>query len=102
MVIMNNSTVLNVKIDKELKKQAQEVAKALGLPVSTLVSASLKDIVRRRSITISEDRNISPEVEREILKISANAKAGKDVSPEFSDIDEAIAWLSSEVKKESK
>lgn len=29
MVIMRNTTVLNVKIDKDLKEQAQEVARVL-------------------------------------------------------------------------
>ncbi|OGL29572.1 hypothetical protein A3D14_01660 [Candidatus Saccharibacteria bacterium RIFCSPHIGHO2_02_FULL_47_12] len=99
---MSNTTVLNVKIDKDLKKQAQEVASALGLPVSTLVSASLKDIVHRRSITISDVPQLRPEVEKELLKISADVKKGINVSPAFTDIDEAIAWLDAEVKKESK
>ena len=81
LVIMSNTTVLNVKIDKDLKKQAQEVASALGLPVSTLVSASLKDIVHRRSITISDVPQLRPEVEKELLKISADVKKGINVSP---------------------
>ena len=34
--------------------------------------------------------------------LSADAKKGINVSPAFSDIDEAIAWLDEEVKKESK
>lgn len=100
LVIMSDTTVLNVKIDRELKRQAQEVAKSLGLPVSTLVSASLKDIVYRRSITISDEPRLRPEVEREILKISADAKKGVNVSPEFTDIDKSIAWLKAEVAKE--
>lgn len=102
LVIMSNTTVLNVKIDKELKKQAQEVASALGLPVSTLVSASLKDIVRRRSITISDEPELRPEVVEEILKISADAKKGINVSPTFDSVDESIVWLKAEIAKERK
>ena len=91
---MSDLTVLNVKIDRELKRQAQAVAKDLGLPVSTLVSASLKDIVRRRSITISDDDlSLRPEVEEELLRISAEVRQGINVSPTFNNIDDALAWL---------
>jgi addiction module RelB/DinJ family antitoxin len=99
---MSDTTVLNVKIDKQLKRQAQEVAKALGLPVSTLVTASLRDVVSRRSITISDEPWLKPEVEAELLKISAEAKKGVNVSPAFSSADESIAWLKQEVAKENK
>lgn len=93
MVSMSDNTVLNVKIDKTLKKQAQEVAKALGLPVSTLVTASLRDIVNKRSITISDEPRLKPEVEAEILKISAEVKKGINVSPAFDNLEDAFAWL---------
>jgi addiction module RelB/DinJ family antitoxin len=99
---MRDTTVLNVKIDKELKRQSQDVAKALGLPVSTLVTASLRDIVNRRSITISDEPRLKPEVEAELLKISVDAKRGINVSPEFTSADESIAWLKREVAKENK
>lgn len=100
MVIMN--TVLNVKLDPQLKREAQEVAKAIGLPISTVVAASLRDFVRTRSITISDTLRLKPEVEAELLKISADAKKGINVSPAFDDIDEALAWLDAEVDEERK
>ena len=96
-VIMNNTTVINVKIDKDLKRQTQELAKALGLPVSTLVTASLRDIVRRQSITISHEPRLRPEVEEELLQLSKNAREGKDISPAFTSAEDAIAWLRAEV-----
>ncbi len=97
---MSDTTVLNVKIDKTLKQQAQEVAKALGLPVSTMVSASLREIVRTRSVTISDEPRLRPEVEKELLELSKNARQGKDLSPAFDNINDAIKWLKAEVKKE--
>lgn len=99
LVIMNDITVLNVKISKSLKKQAQETARALGLPVSTLVTASLKEIVRNRSITISDEPKLSKDVEDEILKISRNAKKGIGVSPVFDNIEESFKWLDKEAEK---
>ena len=97
---MSDQTVLNIKISKDLKKQAQQTAKALGLPVSTLVAASLRDIVARQSITISSQPRLRPEVEAELLKISADARKGINVSPEFNSLDKSLVWLSQEVANE--
>ncbi len=87
------NTVLNVKLDPTLKRQAQAAAKALGLPISTVVAAGLREFVRTRSITISDPPRLKPEVEAELLKISADAKKGINVSPEFTDLEEARKWL---------
>lgn len=97
LVIMSNTTVLNVKIDKDLKKAAQDTAKALGLPVSTLVAASLKEIVRTRSITITDEPRLKPEVEAELLRLSQAFKNGESdefVGP-FETIDDFFADLDS-------
>lgn len=93
------TTVLNVKIDDRLKKEAQKAAKAIGLPISTVVSASLREFVRTRSITISDESRLKPEVEKELLRLSKNAREGKDLSPMFDNIDDAVNWLEKEVKK---
>lgn len=89
------TTVLNVKIDDQLKKEAQAVAKTIGLPISTVVTASLREFVRTRSITISDPPRLKPEVEKEILAISAEARAGKDISPAFTNLEDAFKWLDS-------
>jgi addiction module RelB/DinJ family antitoxin len=102
MVIMN--TVLNVKIDPELKKNAQTVAKQLGLPMSIVVAASLRDFVNTRSITISDSPRLKPEIEAELVAMSKKVQSGnlKDYSPAFSNIDKSITWLKKEVAKEAK
>ena len=101
LVIMSDSTVLNIKINKELKKQAQAAAKALDLPMSTIVSASLREFVRTRSITISDTPRLKPEVEAELLEMSRQYKEGTlEVSPLFDNAQDSIAWLRAEIKKE--
>lgn len=103
LVIMSDSTVLNVKIDKELKKQAQAAAKAIDLPISTIVSASLREFVRTRSITISDTPRLKPEIEAELLEMSRQFKEGKlEVSPEFDNVEESFVWLDNELAKERK
>jgi antitoxin component of RelBE/YafQ-DinJ toxin-antitoxin module len=98
---MSNDTVLNVKIDKTLKDQARAAAKALDLPLSTVVAAGLRDFVRTRSITISDTPRLKPGIEAELLEMSKQYKAGTlDVSPAFDNLEESFAWLDAELEKE--
>ena len=90
------TTVLNVKIDEKLKKEAQKAAKDLGLPISIVVAAGLREFVRIRSITVSEEPRLKPEVEAELLRLSAEAKKGINISPAFTNVEDAVAWLHSD------
>jgi addiction module RelB/DinJ family antitoxin len=92
---MSDKTVLNVKIDKDIKKQAQEVAKSVGIPMSIVVTANLKDFIRTRTITITDIPQLKPEVIAELKKIEKDYKKRNDLSPGFTDIDKAIDWLNS-------
>lgn len=49
----NTHTILNIKTDKKLKAQAKEVATELGVPLSTVVNAFLKQFVRDKEVTFS-------------------------------------------------
>ncbi len=93
--MVSMSTVLNVKIDPVLKKKAQSVAKELGLPMSIVVAASLREFVSTRSITISDSPRLRPGVEAELLAMSKKARAGEleGYSPAFDDIEKSFAWL---------
>lgn len=92
------NTVLNVKIDPDLKSKAQAVAKELGLPISIVVSTSLRDFVNTRSITISDSPNLKPEIESELLSLSKKARKGdySEFSPPFKSIDKSFKWLESD------
>jgi len=93
--MVSMSTVLNVKIDPVLKKRAQGVAKELGLPISLVVAASLREFVNTRSLTISDAPRLKPEVEAELLDLSKKVRSGKfeDFSPAFDNIEKSFAWL---------
>ena len=90
---MSEPTVLNVKIDKELKKQAQATAKELGVPMSLVVAGNLREFIRTRTITISDPPTLQQSVKKELLDLSKNAKTQKDTSPKFNNLDDAIGWL---------
>ena len=50
---MKTHTILNVKTDKKLKAEAKKVAAELGVPLSTVINAFLKQFVREKEITLS-------------------------------------------------
>jgi addiction module RelB/DinJ family antitoxin len=89
------STVLHVKLDEGLKKEAQETARELGLPLSTVVASSLREFVKTRTITVSGTPRLKPDIENELLRRSDDAKKGKNLSPTFENLDDAKRWLES-------
>jgi len=50
---MNEYTTLTIKIDKKLKRELQRMAKEMGISVTTIVIALLKQFVRDGGITLS-------------------------------------------------
>lgn len=53
---MNTHTILNIKTDKKLKADAQKVAGELGIPLSTVMNAFLKQFVRDKEITFTANQ----------------------------------------------
>lgn len=86
-------TVLNVKTDVEVKEKAQALAKHMGIPLSTVVNAYLREFVSTGEFRISREPELRPEVKKELKKQLADARAGKNMSPSFSNVEDAIAWL---------
>lgn len=86
-------TIINIKADKEVKEMAQKVAKELGVPLSTIINAQLKEFIRNKSVHLSIAPRMTPYLEKIVGKALKNYKIGKNISPAFNSADEAIAWL---------
>tara|TARA_B100000745_G_scaffold291532_1_gene231444 strand:- start:788 stop:1060 length:273 start_codon:yes stop_codon:yes gene_type:complete len=86
-------TVLNVKTDKDVKEQAQALAKHLGVPLSTVVNAYLKEFVHTGEFTLRREPQLKPAVSKRIEKAVNESKQGKGLSPAFTSVEEAMAWL---------
>jgi len=52
-----NSTIINIKTDIEVKKEAQKIAADLGLSLSGVINGFLKQLIRNRAVlfTLNED-----------------------------------------------
>ena len=62
-------TVINIKTDKEIKEKAQKLAHELGVPLSTLVNAYLRQFIRTREFSFSLAYSMSPELEKIIDEV---------------------------------
>jgi addiction module RelB/DinJ family antitoxin len=90
-----NKILLSIKTDKSVKEEAQKIAKILGLPLSTIINAYLKEFVREKSVRISLEPQIRPEVENFLAKASRDYKNKKNISKKFVSSLEAIKYLRS-------
>jgi len=90
-----DKTILNVKVSKSLKQDAQELADELGVPLSTIVIANLKEFVRSRSITVSALPRLKPEIEKELSQAVSDYKRGKNISPVLHSSKEVSDFLKS-------
>ena len=77
------TAVINIKTNKEVKEQAQELAEELGFSLSSLVTASLKQFIRAREVRFSMLPKMTPYLEGVIKKVEKDIKAKKNLSPAF-------------------
>jgi antitoxin component of RelBE/YafQ-DinJ toxin-antitoxin module len=89
-LVMN--TVLNVKTNSLIKKQATSLAKEMGIPLSLVVTNLLKEFINKKELIIQAPRVTSLKLERVIQKAEKELKTG-NTSPAFTNTMDAIAWL---------
>lgn len=89
--------MLNIKTEVSLKRAAQQVAKDIGVPLSTIVNAQLKRFIAERQLTLrapeipnTKTRKILDEALRDIREGNTDA-----FSPAFTNVRDMDAWLDS-------
>ena len=70
-------TLLTIKTDKSIKETAQEVAGEIGVPLSTVINAFLKQFVRDREVSFSASYNPSPYLRDSIARGERELAEGK-------------------------
>ncbi len=88
-------TIVNLKTDKEVKENAQKVAAELGLTLSAVINAYLKQFIRNRSVYFSSAPKMTSELEHLIGKTEKDYKNKKSISPVFRDDAEMLDYLHS-------
>jgi hypothetical protein len=86
-------TIINVKTEKEIKQNAQKIAKDIGLSLSDVVNASLRNFIRTREVYFSAIPRMTPEFERLIGRIDKDIKEKKNLSPSLSSSEKINDYL---------
>lgn len=89
---METNTVISVKVNRQVKESAQEVAKSVGLTLSTLVNAYLRQVVATRRIELFAPEEMTPHLEKLIAEFEADLEKG-NVSRAFTNADDFLAAL---------
>ena len=85
--------VIATKIDPQTKKEAQKTAAELGMPLSVIIKAFLKQFIKTKTIEFSaRDEEPSEYLKNAINQAEKDLKAGK-TSPAFKTGQEAVVWL---------
>lgn len=87
-----NTAVINIKTEAETKRKAQQLAQAIGVSLSALINAHLKQLIRTKRVTFDLDEEPSEYLKNLMRQADKNYKAGKG-SPVFDNADDAIKWL---------
>ena len=94
-----NTAVVNVKVDPNTKKEAQKVAQDLGLSMSALINAFLKNLIRTKGINFSTSTEEPSTYMIRALKEAENDIKKGQVSPAFDNASDAINWLNNPKRK---
>lgn len=88
-------TVIHIRADKEVKENAQKLARKMGLNLSDVINASLRNFIRTREVIFSDAPQMTPEFEKYLEKVEEDIKHQRNLSPRFKSAEEAIKWLNS-------
>ena len=88
-------TIINIKTDQEIKRNAQKIAEKLGLSLSAVINAYLRQFVRNKEVYFSIAPQMSPELEDLLGKIEFDIYRNKNISPAFSSDKKLKKYLAS-------
>ena len=86
-------TLINIKADPGVKAKAQKVARDLGMPLSTIINAYLGQLIRTKEVHFALEGELKPSVKKRLDRLTKEVREGKNLSPAFSNADDAIRYL---------
>ena len=88
-----NYAVVTTKLDPQTKKDAMKIAEELGMPLSVVIKAFLKQFIRTKSVAFNaRDEEPNDYLKSVMKQAEENWKKGNH-SPTFETGEDAVAWL---------
>jgi len=100
------NTTLTIKMEKKLRDDAKRTAQMLGVPLTTVMNAMLRQFVREQMVTLSTYPRIRPEKIAEWNKVGDDMDAHPEKYKSY-DVEEFLAlmdkeWAKTDKKRETK
>ncbi len=73
-------TVINIKTEKEVKQNAQKLARSLGFSLSAVINAYLKQFVRNKAVSFSIVPQMTSELENLLTGIEFDVQRNRNLS----------------------
>lgn len=84
------------KIEKKLKDRAMKKAQGEGIALASVLKLATQAYIKGDlDVELVARPKLNAKTRRELMAIDKDIKAGKNISPAFSNIDDAIAYLKS-------
>lgn len=88
-----SKSILNIKTDREVKDQARQIAEEIGVPLSTVVNAFLKEFIRNRQVTFTAYPTIKSGIGKLLKQASVDYRRGENISEQMHSAREASKFL---------
>lgn len=87
-----NVTSIHIKVEPNIKIEAQKTAEELGLSLSAVIKVLLKQFIRTKHLSVGLNEEPSPYM-IEALKESGKEYATGNTSPSFVNAEDSFKWL---------
>lgn len=87
-----NATSVHIKIESDIKIQAQKIAGELGLSLSAVMKALLKQFIRTKYLSVGLNEEPSTYMVEGLKKADKEYEDG-NTSPSFSNAEDSFKWL---------
>ena len=84
---MSKTITMNIRVDEETRRELKDFANQVGIPASSLVNASIRQMLRTREVTFKTGLEPTPYLKRIINEAEADYTTGKNISPSFDSVD---------------
>lgn len=72
-------TIVNIKTEIDLKRTAQKIAEELGLSLSAVINAYLKQFVRDGELRVSTAPQMNPQLEKLLDHVEYDMQRGRNL-----------------------
>jgi addiction module RelB/DinJ family antitoxin len=93
-----NTTSLHIKIEPRVKEQAQKTADELGLSLSAVMKALLKQFIRTKQLSVGVDEVPNDYLRQSLKQSEEDIKAGRVIS--FNTRQDVLSYLEREIEDE--